>query len=167
MAAGAMLASVAAAMKRVHCRLWIKTHPGERRVEALEAVCREFFTGQEWRFLKNTARASDFMKECRLVMGCESGAMIEALIWGAPTICIDYSGKPFVYDLVEKEASLPACHPDGLAAVMETALSQSYREEFYGKRRKILEHYFSNQGSAAKKTAQFIGTMLGGGTRVQ
>ena len=142
-------------------RLVVKPHPAETQVKAIEALLKRYAQGVAWTLAAYTLPAGDCMRGCALVAGMESAAMLEALIRGIPSVCMNFSGKEDAYDLVKNQVSLGVYDPGQTVAVFSKALSVEYRQAFDARRPALLAHYFSDTGgNASEHLAERIASRL-------
>jgi hypothetical protein len=134
----------------------VKPHPRERRPEFIRQLLDRYAEGVRVSLAPATMPAEACLDKCDLVVGMESTSMLEAFLAGLPSICLNFSGREFVYDLVKDGISLGAYSPEELSGALELASSDEYRKESEQKWEEKASYYFSHPGGASLGVAQHL-----------
>ena len=149
-----VIEAVFAALRGTGREVRLKPHPAETQLEALREWLGRNAPGVPHAVADAAVSASSLMEGCSLVIGCESAAMLEALILGIPSICVNFSGGPDVYDLTATGACAGVTRAADVRPAVEFALSKDSEAVFLKKRAELLPYYFAE--TTGRAAARFV-----------
>ena len=136
----------------------LKTHPNDFPLSVYETIARD--CGAENVHLFDD-RFDDLLAACDVLVGGFSTTVIEAILLGRTTICVNFSDEEYRYPFVADGGSLPARTDEELTQSLATALSGEADADLAAGRRRFLEKHMgpSADGQAAAALADLIATL--------
>ncbi len=138
----------AAAGQRRDCVVCVKTHPHETSIDAYRHLAEE--AGIDGvRFYSD--RFDELLAASDILVSGSSTAVLEAILLGRPTICVNFSGEADRYPYVAEGGSLGAASPRELRDAIDTLLDGSGDAKREADRRAFLVRHVgpSADGQAA------------------
>jgi surface carbohydrate biosynthesis protein (TIGR04326 family) len=154
-AAQALFESVRARDDVVVC---VKAHPHDRSFDEYRRLAAETHAVKVRFFFD---RFEKLLAACDVLVSGSSTAMLEGILLGRRTICINFSNEPDRYPYVEEGGSLGAKNAEQLSSAIQTALDR--RSEDDADRERFLVRHLgpSIQGQAASAFVQLVLETIG------
>ncbi len=136
----------------------LKTHPNDFPLSVYETIARDCGAGNVHLF---DDRFDDLLAACDVLVGGFSTTVIEAILLGRTTICVNFSDEEYRYPFVADGGSLPARTNEELTRSLATALSGEADGDLAAGRDRFLARHMgpSASGHAAAALAELIGTL--------
>jgi hypothetical protein len=134
----------------------IKTHPLRRaHVDLYAGVARECYSGNVRLY---TDRFYDLLAACDVLISGSSTTVLEAILAGRRTICVNFSGEPDPYPYAADGGSLPARSPAELRMALDTVFAAESRARLEQDRQGFLKRHAGpgRDGRAAETLADRI-----------
>lgn len=127
-----------ATAQRVDCLVVVKMHPHDTSLDAYRQLAADA-GARSTRFF--TDRFDELLAACDVLVSGSSTAVLEALLLGRRTICVNFSGEGDRYPYVAEGGSLGATNAEELRAAVDAALDANQAQRHDDARRKFLERH--------------------------
>lgn len=107
-------------------------------------------------------RFDDLMAACDVLIGGPSTAVMEAILLGRTTICVNFSDEEYRYPYIADRGSLPGRNDNELRQSLDKALSGQAEKELAAGRGYFLDRHMgpSTEGNAAEALTEVICRLL-------
>jgi hypothetical protein len=125
---------------RPHCVVCVKTHPKRAGLspDAYRSLAREVGATN---ILCFDDRFDDLLAACDVLVSGWSTTILEAMLLGRRTICVNFSGQPDGYPYVEEGASVGARSPSDVRRALGEVLSGQRLDQLEAHRKRFLERH--------------------------
>ena len=137
----------------------LKTHPRDFPLSVYEQLARQVGAANVRLF---DDRFDDLMAACNVLIGGFSTTVMEAILLGRTTICVNFSDEEYRYPYVADGGSLPARSDEEMRIALDKALSGASDAELAAGRERFLERHLgpTAKGQAANALADAIADFL-------
>jgi hypothetical protein len=145
---------------RDDCMVVVKAHPHDRSLDDYRRLAAA--AGAE-RVAFFADRFDELLTACDVLVSGSSTAMLEAILLGRRTICVNFSSEADRYPYAEEGGSLGASSADELRAAVDAALDPRLNKQHEDARRRFLDRHLGPtvDGRAAEVFVQTVLEAIG------
>lgn len=145
---------------RKDCLVCLKTHPKDLPLDVYRDMARKLGAENVAFF---TERFDELLTACDVLISASSTTILEAILLGRKTVCINFSLEPDKYPYVADGGSLDAGSKEELSAALDRAFSQEYETPWAAARKRFLQRHAgpAAEGRAAETLARKVLQLCG------